>query len=285
MHIKIMSRMIAVGILCGIGLVGAHAYGDEASQRKAEELRQEVNGWISDAKATYRLDCQSMEELWDAYCGADWEPTEEPDKEAARAVADKIQSRMRERIDDALLRRHDDLRRRAEDLKKDDTQAAAERILADIQTEYDRLTKLKDSGAWRGSNHPLVQYAIEYGKQEHIRMAASSSYACQVVDKAIPGSSMRPDCISATNCMIYEFKPDNRRAKDRGETQLDGYHPAVTAYYQKLIDQEKTSADPDLGGEEIMTKLRGQCMSGSSVTFKRKVEPYYMCEKKYQCTE
>jgi Restriction endonuclease fold toxin 9 len=278
---KIQSHVFAAAAVCGIVFFGVTVFADEDSQRQVVELRQEANKWVTEAKEAYRLDCQALEELWDAYCGADWEPNEEPDKDAARAQADKIQGRMKPLID-PLLSRYDGLKSRAEALKKDDTKDTAQRILEDMEKEQSKLAKLKEKGALRGSNHPLVQYAIEYGKQQHRRM--ESAYDCQVKDREFPSAGGRPDCVSASRCTVFEFKPNNDRAKRKGEQQLGRYVTAVEDYYESSIEKRQLPGS-DYGGQEIITKLTARCMSGSSVELDARVETYAMCRKEFECVQ
>jgi hypothetical protein len=115
-------------------------------------------------------------------------------------------------------------------------------------------------------------------------MESSSSYSCQVKDKPFPGADGRPDCVSASNCTVYEFKPKNDRAERMGREQLNRYVPAVEKYYQDLIDARKLP-DSDYGGQDIISKITGRCMSGSSVRFSREVATYEMCRKEYECVQ
>lgn len=174
-----------VGLIFAAGLV---AYADDDPERKADELRREADGWIGEARAVYRLDCESMEQIWEAFCAADWEPNEEPDRDSARSKANEIKDRQIRKIE-GLLDQYNKLKSRAEELKQDKTRGKAERILDDIKKEFDRIEKLKDKGAWKGTSHPPIQYAVEYGKDRHRGMESSSSYGCQVKDKPFPGGA------------------------------------------------------------------------------------------------
>ncbi len=163
------------------------------------DLQSKADAWISKSKEIYRLDCDDMKQIWGAYC-SEYDVTQERDRDAARSVADK----MKDEAQSAIQRQLDEygrLKSDAERLKTGDTESQAAKILAAMQTEVDRLEKLKDKGAWRGSNHPLIQYAMEYGKQKHEDMGRSSDFNCDVVDKEISGADGRPDCISARRCI------------------------------------------------------------------------------------
>jgi hypothetical protein len=257
------------------------------SERKLADLKKEVDSWSQEARDIYRLDCQAMEQLWVVYCGeSDWEPNEEPDKDSAREKAEQIRDGQISKIQ-PLLSRYEDLKRRAEELKNGTTESAARDLLSAMETEDRRLEKLKDTGAWKGTYHPLVQYAVEYGKDRHSDMESSSSYACDVKDESFDGADGRPDCVSASlgssgNCTVFEFKPENQKAKDKGDAQLSRYVPAVTRYYERMIAEGRTP-DDRYGGQKIIDLIKARCMSGSNVRFEPKVATYRMCEKKYEC--
>lgn len=269
------------GVLLATGLV-AHAQ-EEDVERKVDELRRDAESWIGDARAVYRLDCESMQQIWEAFCGADWEPNEEPDRDSAFAKASESKDRQVQKIE-ALLEQYGKLKSRAESLKQDKTRDKAEQILGDMRREVVWIEKLKDKGAWRGRSHPFIQYAIDYGKDRHRSLESSSSFGCLVKDKPFPGADGRPDCVNASNCTVYEFKPRNDRAERMGRAQLDRYVPAVERYYQELLDTRKLP-DADYGGREIMFKIAARCMNGSSVRFNKEVATYDMCRKEYECIQ
>lgn len=268
------------GMLLATGLV-AHA--QEGVENKVDELRRDAESWIEEARDVYRLDCESMQQLWDVFCGADWEPNEAPDRDSAYAKASELKDRQVQKIE-ALLEQYGKLKSRAEDLKQDKTRDKAEQVLGEMKKEYDRIGKLKDKGAWRGSSHPLVQSAIEHGKDRHRSMESASSFGCLVKDKPFPGADGRPDCVSADKCTVYEFKPKNDRAERMGRAQLDRYVPAVERYFQELINTRKLP-DSDYGGREILFKIAARCMNGASVRFSKEVATYDMCRKEYECIQ
>ncbi len=247
------------------------------------DLQSKTDAWISKSKEIYRLDCDDMKQIWGAYC-SEYDVTMERDRDAARAVADKMKDDAQSAIQ-RQLQEYEQLKSAAERLKTGPTESQAAKLLEAMKTEADRLEKLKDKGAWRGANNPLIQFAMQYGKQKHEDMGRSSDFYCDVVDKAIPGADGRPDCISARKCMVYEFKPDNSRAVGAGNEQLSRYVPAVNQYYSglggsdiiKRIHENKSCYQgewPD-GGDpkgEIRTKFQGD------------IKTYRACENTYECT-
>ena len=258
------------------------------------DLQSKADAWISKSKEAYRLDCDDMKQIWDAYCSK-YDVTQERDRDAARSVADKMKDDAQSAIQ-RQLEEYSRLKSDAERLKTGETESQASRILDAMKTEADRLEILKEKGAWRGSNNPLIQYAMEYGKQKHEDMGRSSDYYCDVVDKDIPGADGRPDCISARKCTVYEFKPDSDSAKARGQEQLARYVPAVNQYYSGLITKKETP-DSDHGGSDIIQRIHenkncydGDWPDGSDpkgeirTKFTGEVRTYRACENTYQCT-
>jgi len=131
----------------------------------------------------------------------------------ARDTANQLQapeqSQLQELIND--YENSGKLRDRAEELKKDpDAQSRASAILEAMQKEYAKLQILKDGVVLKGSDHPFVQYAIQYGKRQHD--SKESDLGCDVYDREFPGAGGRPDCVkvSSDGCWVYEFKPNTR---------------------------------------------------------------------------
>lgn len=238
--------------------------------------------WIADARACYRVDCDGMTSIWTAFCGDDWEDGDDPDKDGARSAANDIRSKMQSLIDPVLSRFASVDAAAQVPLNNPDTRDDAQRKYDELKAVQAKLQSLPQSGAYRGADHPLVQHAIEYGKQQHGSM--SSSFNCDVYDKRFGSDDERPDCIVFSDCAIYEFKPDNQRARDKGFDQLRGYLESVTRYYQGLIDSGD-SADSDHGGSDALQKLAGCIGDDKKITFKTDVKTYNMCENEYQCAE
>ena len=246
-------------------------------------LTRDVNAFVIKAKATYRLDCDSMTAMWEAYCELDWEPTEDTDKSKAESVASSRQSTMKAEMGE-LRRLMKGLRDRATALnRRGETKRQAQSLIADLDKEQERLDRMFTNDVWHGVNDPLKFYAAEWGKQQHRRMAAS--YSCDVDDKQFDGTG-RPDCIKASGCMILEFKSKDDSAKAEGEAQLEKYRPMVERYYQGHLDN-KTTPDDARGGSAIMKAFRDNgCIKDNRFRIDAtKVQPYDMCERVYKCVE
>ena len=247
-------------------------------------LTRDVNQWVEKSKATYRLDCEAMQDLWTAYCSVDYEEGEDAEDDPAERIASDEQKDMRAAMD-PLIEQGKDLRTRIAALaKKKDTKDRATALGRDVDKESERLNRLYPSGTWRGVNDPLKFYAAEFGKSAHRRK--TSELRCDVHDVTFEGlGRKRPDCVRASDCMIYEFKPDNQAAKSLGEDQLEEYRPKVVAYYQKRIDGGD-APDSDRGGKDILKAFENAgCIRDKKLDLDTKVEPYNMCEKKYWCVE
>ncbi len=128
----------------------------------------------------------------------------------------------------------------------------------------------------------MSQYAAEHGKQMHDDYAGR--YRCNAYDHPYDGAGGRPDCIVVgSTCYVYEFKPDTRAARRKGEEQLDRYVPAVTRYYQQRIDAKQGSDSTRQGA--ITDEVARQCIKGGSVLFVGEVIAYPLCEKKFECVK
>lgn len=252
----------------------------------SDDLDRDVKEWVELARATYRLDCQAMEDMWQAYCGTDFEPNdadaEERPKQTAAYLQDKMQAQMK-----PLLAKLDPLVERATKLlSKKETKSRGQGLLAQLNKERGRLNRLSVQDKWRGSNDPLRFYAAEYGKQQHASLW--SSFSCNVPtgsdkEARFPGSGHnKPDCVNADKCEVWEFKPDSPSGRNEGPKQASDYARIVPRYYTEKY-QQKQPADSSLGGEAIMKTLAAKCVRGNEIELKVDVYYYKMCEKRYEC--
>ena len=124
-------------------------------------LTRDVNAFVVEAKATYRLDCDSMTAMWEAYCELDWEPTEDTDKSKAESVASSRQSTMKAEMGELRLLMKG-LRDRATALnRRGETKRQAQSLIADLDKEQERLDRMFKNDVWHGVNDPLKFYAAE----------------------------------------------------------------------------------------------------------------------------
>ncbi|MEZ4401312.1 MAG: hypothetical protein R3B06_14900 [Kofleriaceae bacterium] len=246
-------------------------------------LTRDVNAWVAQAKATYRLDCDAMTTLWEAYCELDWEPDEDADTSKADSAASSLQRTMQDAMG-PLLDKLPVLEAQATALaRRRETKDRAVALSRDLAKERERLERMFPRRVWQGVNNPLKFYSAEWGKQQHRRMAAS--YSCDVSDQPF-GGRQRPDCIKADGCIILEFKSKDDSAVTEGEKSLrDYYKPMVTRYYQEHLDRG-TDPDSDHGGKAIMKAFADKgCIKDKRIAFDTAVRSYDMCERVYKCVE
>ena len=138
-----------------------------AAASDIDRYKAAVDTWNTDAAALFQLDCTQLEAMWLALCGADEEPNEWPDRDEARATARQIGDQMRPRVD-AILVRYDALKTMGDELMKDaGTRDRAEQLVRSMSDARAKFTRIQNGGALKGADHPMSQYAIEYGKQMH----------------------------------------------------------------------------------------------------------------------
>jgi hypothetical protein len=239
--------------------------------------------WLADGKSCHQLDCDEMKLMWDAYCGDDWEPGDDPSKDNGIDLVNDLKSKMRDLMQPVIDKYAQMLTASQSPLANPATQSDTQKRLDDLKAEKDKLDRIAAGGAFRGADNPMIQYAIEYGKSQHTSM--QSSYGCDAHDVGF-GTGDRPDCVVLERCMVYEFKPDNNRAVLKGRTQINTYVPIVGAYYTSLIKNGQ-DADSDHGGSGAVDKLKkAGCVSDDgTVSFRGEVQTYAMCANNYQCTQ
>lgn len=260
------------------------------------DLRSRVDRFHSDSESLYRLDEKDLQQIWEAYCGL-FDPKIKEDKDFAADIARQLQDREKGIIEQLL---GGDLPRLLEDAKKiressdgdPKDKDEAKDIEDKLRDEEKKLRNLYDGVPLKGSNHPFVQYAIEYGKQQHRDMCDKFGQQPRVCDKNFPGMDGRPDlvAIDSGHLVVYEFKPDNSNAKDRGWKQVADYLPAVVAYYQSFFEDGRNGGfkgqpDSDHGGIEMLEKLKASkdawSSDGKQLQAVPMVQTYSMCDKRF----
>jgi hypothetical protein len=157
---------------------------------------------------------------------------------------------------------------------------------------FGAVEKMINHGAVRGYQHPMVQFAQRYGVERHLDMMTSSTYGCDIADQPIEGTGSgedpgKPDCINADRCMIYEFKPKS----DSGQRAYDDQKPRYLRGVNELFSNHLAAGTvpPIAGGQQFMDKLKKNtsCWDASTkkTDFKIRMEPYNVCEKKYECVQ
>ena len=260
------------------------------------DLKSRAERFHSDSEALYRLDEQNLQQIWEAYCGV-FDPKIKEDREFASDIARQLQDKEKGVIEQLLA---GDLPHLLEDAKKiqedsnadskdkDDAKDNAE----DLRKEGQKLNDLYNGVPLKGSNHPFVQYAIEYGKKQHEEMCGKFGDQPRVCDRPFPGMDGRPDLVvvDSGHLVVYEFKPDNSKAKDRGWKQVADYLPGVVSYYQNFFEDGRNAGfkgepDSDHGGVEMLKNLKNSSgawsSDGKQLQAVPMVQTYNMCEKKF----
>jgi hypothetical protein len=267
-----------------------------ASGQSIDDLRSRADRFHSESDALYRLDSDNLQQIWEAYCGV-FDPKIKEDKEFATDIARQLQGKEKGVIEQLL---EGDLPPLLEAARKIQDSSDAESKDKDeakdiedgLRKEDVKLRNLYEGVPLKGSNHPFVQYAIEYGKQQHKDMCDKFGEQPRVCDQNFPGMEGRPDlvAIEGGHLMVYEFKPNNDAAKNRGWKQVDDYLPAVVSYYQSFFEDGrngdfKGEPDSDHGGRNILEKLKASkdawSPDGKELLGVPMVQTYDMCEKRF----
>jgi hypothetical protein len=207
------------------------------------EIQSKVREFIDSATGLYRLDQDDMTQIWDAYCGV-FDPDNPEDAAFAADIGKQLQESESEKRDE-LLNQLPDLKNLVS-LGKQDSKATADekdalgRAEDDLKKQEGFLKDLADGVVLKGSNHPFVQTAVAYGQAQHLEMCDEYGDSDKPKLCDVPFANMdnrRPDLIAfeGTRMVIYEFKPDNQRAKDRGLEQLETYAPYVQDFFEKYF--------------------------------------------------
>jgi hypothetical protein len=262
------------------------------------DLRSRADRFRSDAESLYRLDADDLQRIWEAYCGV-FDPKIREDRDFATDIARQLQDKEKGIIEQLL---GGELPRLLEDAKKIRENSDAESrdkdeakdIEEGLRKEEKKLRDLLEGVPLKGSNHPFVQYAIEYGKKQHEEMCTKYGEQPGVCDKNFPGMDGRPDLVAMDggHLVVYEFKPENNAAKDRGWKQVTGYLPAVVSYYQSFFEDGRNAGfkrqpdDSDHGGLDFLKKLKASKDAWSSDGKELQAIPmvmtYSMCDKRFK---
>ena len=279
-----------------LGLVAFTLLPFQARADDISDLRSQSRDFQDHAKSLYRLDQEGLEQMWEAYCG-EFDPKSTEDAKFAADIGRQLQDKEKEFRESLLhgeLPRLQDLAKKilgssAESKDKDE----AKEIMESAEKEGKTLGALENGVILKGSNHPFVQFAIEYGKDQHKKMCdeygESGARAC---DQNFPSLDGRPDLVTVADghLVVYEFKPDNSKAISKGHDQVLKYLDAVAAYYEGYFENGrkggfKNEPDSDHGGKAILTALKKSSDAWSDDGMHLKpvpsVQTYRVCDKKF----
>ena len=261
------------------------------------EIQTKVRAFIDSAAALYRLDKDDMTQVWDAYCGF-FDPDNPEDAAFAADIGKQLQeSESGQR--DKLLKQLPDLRtlitagKQASTATADD-KAALGRAEDDLKKQEGYLNDLANGVVLKGSNHPFVQTTIAYGQAQHLEMCKEYGDSDKPKLCDVPFESMgdrRPDLIAfeGTHMVVYEFKPDNQRAKDRGLKQLEDYAPHVQDFFEKYFVSGPNKGytgvpdDDPYQGQKMLDAIKAATDSwhDTDLQVDQKVATYNMCDNPF----
>lgn len=127
---------------------------------------------------------------------------------------------------------------------------SVEDLMVSINKSVDGLNK--------GANDPLLKKAIECGISKHqsmgsctLREVLVSSRYCTNPNPTRKRADCKIDCING--CTVYEFKADNKEAKDTGRKQSSAYWEGLRKWYRsegdKMFEGELSSLRSCVKGE------------------------------------
>lgn len=255
------------------------------------DLESQSNEFRSDAQDLYKLDNDNMMQIWEAYCGL-FDPKIKEDREFATDIAKQLQYKEQGIIEQLLAGEFPRLMEIAKKLEGEpENKDKVSAIVEMLKKEESNLRKLYDGVVLKGSNHPFVQFAIDYGKKQHEDMCDDFGESnTRVCDENFPGMDGRPDLVTfeSGRLVIYEFKPDNSRAKSLGWDQVEDYLEPVAEYYQSFFvdgreSEFKGEPDSDHGGKAMIEKLKASKdaweSDGKTLRVIPEVRTYRICDQ------
>jgi len=164
----------------------------------------------------------------------------EAEEEERRSIASDVSSRVRDKVRyeyDKMDRRRVEALSLLESVMKDeafkDKHDAARDLKRQVEEKAVTMDRMYDKV--RGSNHPVVAFMIETGKEAHTQRQGR----CTVAE--FDTGDGRADCINP--CEIVEFKPDNSRARNHGNGQLSKYYNAILSNPSKREELNNRHSD------------------------------------------
>lgn len=129
------------------------------AQSDVKDFTDLVTAWEAEARGIYTLDCAGMQEVWDAWCGVEFEANEAPEVSLVDQKTAEVISRSEQKID-AVLARLPALRATQQKLgAKAKNRDAIAALRDEMDKQEGRLKRLKKkNGDWRGNNNPALQF-------------------------------------------------------------------------------------------------------------------------------
>lgn len=246
-------------------------------------LQKQVDAWEARAATYFKLDCEAMKKLHELYCDADiGDADSSRDLAKFKTETGRLTGKVAAEFSDVMQQLKDIIATRAMLEAEEATRKPAQKIFSELDDELKKMKSLKEKGSIKGMSLPVVQYYIKFGKEMHAQM--ERRYSCNVRDVPYPGGSERPDCVSAKDCMIYEFKPNSSSAMSKGRGQVATHKRRVDDYYSDFANVDDKFPASKYGGKAIMAEFKkSSCVKNGKFSIKATVKPYNRCEEKYQC--
>ena len=277
---------IVMRILCLFLLVAIFAspvLADDDVERQAQEIAREAEGWLEKAQHVFTLNCEEQQAIRGAYCSGDYKPGEAPDISSYDSLAEDSARRILDEVK-KLRDEYDDLKKRVDDIKDEEGADEAVESFEELEEAREKLEGLEKIGHLRGSRNPKIQTWINYGIEQHDRMY--NDHNCEFKDYYLEGVALRPDCISMSECGVYEFKPKGSR--NDGSGQLGRYVAHIMDMVDEIIDREQDGSlsQDDLKDNPLGLALwNNRCLDpDGDVTFDARVFEYERCdEHSFEC--
>jgi hypothetical protein len=160
-----------------------------------------------------KLEKTEIEALVKAICEADEDERKNVSSDIGGRVRDKVRSeydKTERRKNEAL----DMLKTVIGDKRFESKRGDAERLKSDVEDKWKAIDKMWD--LLRGSNHPVVSFMLDKGKEEDDYRKGRCTASQVDTGKGYA------DCVGydGNACLIVEFKPNNSRAISKGLNQL-----------------------------------------------------------------
>jgi hypothetical protein len=214
------------------------------------DLKSDITSWLEKAKALYVLNDESLNYIWEAYCGL-FDPSLPEGYESATQIGLNEQNKEANMI--ASLR--SDLRTLLERVEKikansettDSQRSSIDDLLEETHKVERNLEKLDNGVVLSGSNHPFVKFAIEYGKKKHIELCETYKGDVNVCDKSFPTLGRdRPDLvrINSDGLTVFELSRGQNSLAPSRTTKLKWQLLPEAAIDQDTRNQYQNSILP-----------------------------------------
>lgn len=267
-----------------------------AAADELDKLKREVREFHEHAEDVIRLDKEDMEEMWNTYCG-EFDPMVEGEKDVAAALGRRLQEKEVGLRQQLIVSEYPKLEKLAATVQvtSSSDKEELEKLKEAASKDLKKLEALENGLVLKGGGHPFVQFASDYGIRMHESMCGNFGDSdTRVCNKRFDGINRkgRPDLvvIEGGYLKVYEFKPDNSKAKSQGEEQLKDYVPAVAKYYEQFFPNGRTggidkskSQDSDRKVKEITKALENSpnAWDGNKLRVQKEVKTYKMCDRQF----